>query len=81
MILYELKKKWAKTSIVFEENLTMDSDKWFININYINKSGDIKDSKIIIRKDISIWLNKFKNDGWEIETISKKNLPFCPIVK
>lgn len=66
MILYELKKKYAKSTITFEEDLNMDSDGWFINIKNKTKNGILKRNSLIIRKDIETWLNKYLNDGWEI---------------
>lgn len=73
MILFKLKKKYAKTYIIFQENLEMDpEDKWFIDVNNVNKAGEIKNSSTIIRKDMQNWLNGYLRNGWEIFEDEKK---------
>lgn len=67
MRLFKLKKKYAKTSIEFVENLQMDpDDKWFIDIQGVNKAGDIKSTITIVRKDMNKWLNGYLTDNWVI---------------
>lgn len=68
MILYELNKKRALTSIIFEENLDMDKDdKWFIDIKRIsNKTKKTDSVTTIIKCDLDNWLRKFTNEGWVI---------------
>jgi len=64
MELFKLKKKYAKTQIVFIENLDMDKDGWFIDINSVDKNGKIKNCITIIRSDIESRLNGYVRDGW-----------------
>jgi hypothetical protein len=64
-MLITLKKKYAKSNIVFETNTEMSDDGWFIDIKKINK----KKSEIcstIIKKDVNLWLNSYTTKGWEI---------------
>ena len=71
MELFRLKKKYAKTNIVFEEN-EMDEDGWFIDINSVDKHGKIKNCITIIRSDLDSRLNSYINDGWvKIEKTKK----------
>jgi len=66
-MIFKLKKKYAKTNIVFVENLEMDPvDKHFIDIQSINKSGDIKNTITILRPDMNSWLDSYLREGWEI---------------
>jgi len=66
-MIFKLKKKHAKTNIIFVENLEMDpDDKWFIDINSVNKSGDIKNTVTIIKPDLTKWLNGYLREGWTI---------------
>jgi len=73
MILYKLKKKYAKTNVCFVENLQMDAvDKWFIDINSINKSGVIKSCITIIKPDLKKWLDSYLREGWIIDDENPK---------
>jgi len=73
MVLYKLNKKWAKTNVIFEENLKMDPvDKWFIDVKGINKLNIVKSIHTILKKDIDNWLNIYLNDGWKITEKNKK---------
>jgi hypothetical protein len=65
MVLYKLKKKYAKHQIIIEEDLNMDESGWFISIKYKTKKS-IKEACCIIRKDLDIWLNSYLKKGWEI---------------
>jgi hypothetical protein len=73
MQIYRLEKKRARTSIIFDENLEMDSDGWFVDIKKVNKKDDkLKSLKTIIKKDIDTWLNSYISDGWYINENEKK---------
>ena len=64
-ILHHLSKPKSRQDIVFEEDLAMDPDGWFIRVKHINKKdGSIASSSCIILKDIPQWLNTYIRDGY-----------------
>ena len=64
MILFKLKKKYARGNIIFVENTDMDpDDKWFIDIRRVNGKGE-KTLSTIIRKDIDTWKSYYISQGW-----------------
>jgi len=64
-ILHHLSKPKSRQDIVFEEDLAMDSDGWFIRVKHINKKdGSTASSSCIILKDMEQWLNTYIRDGY-----------------
>lgn len=59
-----LTKHKAKNNILFTSDA---EDDWFVQIIYMaKKSGKQMDRILIIQKDLEVWLNKYKSEGWII---------------
>jgi hypothetical protein len=64
-ILYHLRKPKAKCDIIFEEDLEMDEDGWFITVKHVQKSdGKITRESCIILKNVDTWLSPYLRDGY-----------------
>ena len=64
-ILHHLSKPKSRQDIVFEEDLAMDPDGWFIRVKHVNKKdGSTASSSCIILKDIEQWLSMYNKDGY-----------------
>jgi len=64
-IMIKLKKKYAKSNIVFETNKEMSDDGWFIDVKKVNKKKT-EICSTIIKKDLDLWVNSYLNKGWII---------------
>jgi len=75
-VLLRLVKPKARTvyEFVVAEDMGADND-WFIDMNKLDKkSGKIKDTSLIIRKDIDGWIEYMHNMlGWLVEDDDKRN--------
>jgi hypothetical protein len=72
MILHTLTKSRSKFRIEFVVDPHRDnSDGWFILVRWIeNKTGNVNDESMIIRKDVNTWLSNLGSVGWK-ENIKK----------
>lgn len=66
-VLYHLEKPRSRYKIIFVEDLAMDPDGWFIDVQYRWKKDDkIERSSCIILKDVKAHLSPLLREGWEI---------------
>ena len=64
-ILHHLSKPKSRQDIVFEEDLSMDPDGWFIRVKHVNKKdGSTASSSCIILKDVGQWMSTYIRDGY-----------------
>lgn len=72
-ILHHLRKPKAKCDIIFEEDLKMDEDGWFISVKHIQrKDGKVTRESCIILKNVETWLNSYLQDGY-VDLTSESN--------
>jgi hypothetical protein len=64
-ILHKFKHPKKKADVIFEEDLEMDEDGWFISIKYVQKNGSLKREHCIIRKDVEQFVSMLIRDGYE----------------
>jgi hypothetical protein len=68
--LHHLQKSKGRYDIIFEEDLKMDPDGWFIIVKKINKKdGSIADESCIILKDVPQWVDSFIRSGYVLTPI------------
>jgi hypothetical protein len=64
-ILHHLRKPKAKCDIIFEEDLEMDDDGWFITVKHVQRNnGKITRESCIILKNVSAWLDPYLREGY-----------------
>lgn len=64
-ILHHLRKPKAKCDIIFEEDLKMDEDGWFITVKHVQRNnGKITRESCIILKNVSAWLDPYLREGY-----------------
>lgn len=64
-ILHHFRKPRAKYDVIFEEDLDMDEDGWFIRVKRVQKTnGKYAYESCIIRKDIPDWVSPLIRDGY-----------------
>jgi hypothetical protein len=72
--LHHLQKSKGRYDIIFEEDLKMDPDGWFVTVKKINKKdGSIADESCIILKDVPQWVDSFIRSGYVLTPIKAQS--------
>jgi len=66
-----LSKKRSWYDIVFQVHpMNLKNEDWFLLCSFVKKNGEIKDSYILIKKDLNTWITYYKNTkGYKIKTL------------